>query len=90
MSLSVLSILRLTVNLAAVSDLSFPIKELINRFEKQSGNGLGKGSLGPEGRKINSHNLTPLRGWVYNTSKTPGFGRGYTLTALRAYFTSEF
>ena len=33
MGLSVLSILRLTVNIAAASDLSFPIKELINQFE---------------------------------------------------------
>src|SRR5215471_12087019 len=40
---------------------------------------------GPEGRKIDSHNLTPLRGWVQNGSKTPAFGRGYILSALRAY-----
>src|SRR6516225_9949979 len=38
MALSVLSILALTINVAAASDLSFPIKEIINQFEKQTGN----------------------------------------------------
>jgi hypothetical protein len=35
MGLSVLSILTLTINVAAVSDLSFPIKELINQVNQE-------------------------------------------------------
>jgi hypothetical protein len=48
MGLSVLSILRLTINVAADSHLSFPIKELINRFhsmvspDSKKGNGTQK------------------------------------------------
>src|SRR5262249_23691048 len=42
------------------------------------------------GGQIDSHNLTPLWGWIHNGSKTPAFGRGYILPALRAYsFTSS-
>jgi len=38
MTFSALSILVLTINLAAASDLSFPIKEVIQRYEKETGN----------------------------------------------------
>ena len=49
-----------------------------------------KSDLGPEGRKIDSHNLTPLRGWAHDGDKTPAFGRGYILTALRGLFILTF
>jgi len=37
MAVSVLSILILAINVAAASDLSFPIKEVIQRFERRNG-----------------------------------------------------
>src|SRR5215472_5888252 len=38
MIVSILSILILTINVAAASDLSFPIKEVVQAFQKQTGN----------------------------------------------------
>src|SRR5215471_19075200 len=44
-----------------------------------------KSDRGPEGRKIDSEILRPDGAWVTTDRKTPAFGRGCILTALRAY-----
>ncbi|HEY2381650.1 MAG TPA: molybdate ABC transporter substrate-binding protein [Terriglobia bacterium] len=38
MGLSILSILALAINVAAASDLSFPIKEIVQAYQQQTGN----------------------------------------------------
>lgn len=38
MGLSILSILALAINVAVASDLSFPIKEIIQAYQQQTGN----------------------------------------------------
>ena len=41
---------------------------------ERPGDPMGENAGGPEGRKINSNNLTPLWGWAHDRFKTPAFG----------------